>query len=151
MKLPLAKAWSEADHPRDEDGQFTEKSGGGAKAGPGRLITEGEARNRAAMGHNGGPAMREQRRSLTRGEFWQRRGALYASRYNEIPVEYTGSREKEKPVGSFTERKIVEQIPKSVSVEEHQALFGRLKQVVRTDRQAERSWACRSCHSRTRR
>jgi hypothetical protein len=53
-----------------------------------------------------------------------------------LPVAYTGSREKEKPVGSFLERKVVEQIPKGVTVEQHQALFRQLKDIVRGDRGA---------------
>lgn len=123
MKLPLAKEFDPAEHPRDEDGQFTAKGGGGAetKAGPGRLLTETRVRQAARE-------IPPERRSLIRGSFhrW--------SNVPGIPVGYTGSRTKEKPIGSFLERKIVEQIPKSVPVEEHKALFGRMKQIIRSDR-----------------
>lgn len=137
MKLPLAKEFNAAEHPRDEDGKFAAGSGGDNKAAPPRL----NAAVRSAFGydHNeqklltaaplprpaGDPA---ERRSLMRGSFhrW--------SNVPGIPIGYTGSPTKEKPIGSFMERKIVEQIPKSVPVEEHQALFGRMKQIIRSDR-----------------
>jgi hypothetical protein len=74
--------------------------------------------NQHPRGHDGEFAPAE-RRSLTRGETWQRLGAKLPG----LPSSYTGSRDKERPVGSFEKLEIVHQIPPGVTPAEHHHLF----------------------------
>ena len=78
----------------------------------------------------GGTATIVQPRSLTRGEAWQRTGAKLPG----IPIGYTGSREKELPVGSFTHHQLKAQVPDAMSADDHRELVGSLVSVIANER-----------------
>ena len=88
----------------------------------------------------GGTATIVQPRSLTRGEAWQRTGAKLPG----IPIGYTGSREKELPVGSFTHHQLKAQVPDAMSADDHRELVGSLVSVIAN----ERSGAIEKGHER---
>ncbi len=71
-----------------------------------------------------------ERRSLTRGEGWQRIGA----KLPELPVDYTGSKTREAPADGFKELKVAFQVPKALPLAEHIKLLGKLKQVIQQNR-----------------
>jgi hypothetical protein len=72
-----------------------------------------------------------ERRSLTRGEAWQRIGA----KLPELPIGYTGSKDREAPVDGFKELKVAVQAPKALPLAEHIKLLGKLKQVIQQNRE----------------
>lgn len=125
LTLPLAKfqmsyRWDENQHPRDDSGRFTGAGGhGGAPS----------FRQRGLREPSPGPGA--ERRSLTRGETWQRVGA----KLPELPVEYTGSRQRELPADWFTAPpKIDWQIPKDMPVDAHLTTLGHLRRIVKDNR-----------------
>jgi 8-oxo-dGTP pyrophosphatase MutT (NUDIX family) len=69
------------------------------------------------------PGPQIERRSLTRGESWQRTGSKIAA----LPVEYTGEKTMARPLGSYLHMSLTSQIPKRGEVEDHQA---RMKQFI---------------------
>lgn len=75
-----------------------------------------------------GPA---DRRSLTRGETWQRIG----SKLPELPISYTGSCEREAPVDGWKEMSILWQAPKALPPEQHIKLLGKLKGIIAQHRE----------------
>jgi hypothetical protein len=66
------------------------------------------------------------RRSLTRGEAWQRNGRLFAPHAGEVPIDYTGSRQMERPAGSFIKHTWKPNIPANGNAADHHALVGAL-------------------------
>ena len=122
IDLPLAKfqmsyRWDPSQHPRDDAGRFT--GSGGAGGAP-------SFRQRGLLEPSPGPG--NERRSLTRGETWQRIGA----KLPELPISYTGSRQRELPADWFSAPpKITWQVPPTMPVDEHIATLGSLRQIVK--------------------
>jgi hypothetical protein len=102
-------------HPRGSEGKFARVTG---YSGP--AFSQSVVRERSS-----GPA-----RSQTRGEGWQRIG----SKINALPRDYTGSHELSRPVGSYLSLTLTNQIPKSVSVADHQKRVARYIQLVKDSR-----------------
>ena len=109
MTSPMVK-FDPGDHPRGRDGRFTDQ--GNAPSFRLTPITE--------------PSAAPQRRSLTRGESWQRVGAKIA----ELPVSYTGSRERETPADGFSVFAYRWQRPESMEPIEHATVLRGLKDII---------------------
>lgn len=69
-------------------------------------------------------------RSPTRGEAWQKIG----SKINAIPVHYTGEKSLSRPVGSYLHLTIANQIPKTLTVQDHQKNVAKFIQTVKDKR-----------------
>ena len=123
-KFQMSYRFDPSQHPREDNGRFTQ--GGGSGGSP-------SFRQRALGESSPGPS---KARSLTRGEAWQRTG----SKLDGIPASYTGSAKRERPVDGFERQTLTEQIPqrkgtsKAQSIQAHQALFARLKTIVKGER-----------------
>jgi hypothetical protein len=102
----------EAKHKRDQGGRF------------------------AGMDHGNTPSFSPKRisvppmRSMTRGESWQRTGIKIA----ELPTSYTGSRDREMPVGSFTHHSWKPQIPAKGNPADHERLVKSLVSVIQANK-----------------
>lgn len=152
-----AVAFEEAKHPRGEHGRFS--GGGSVHAVAHALRLDEHSRDRSArmstLGHkasaiirDGGPAnddhtppakpmggegrpLFEAKRSNIKGSSAWTTGSKIA----ELPVSYTGSKERELPTGSFTHHQMSWQIPKAKTVEEHKALVGKLTRTIEGNRE----------------
>jgi hypothetical protein len=113
-KYAMSYTWDASKHPRGDRGRFgsgTGSSSAGAPAAPSALEVPS--------------------RSLTRGESWQQLG----SKLPGLPVAYTGSKDKALPADWFAAPpKIAWQVPASMMLNQHIATLGKLKQVIRSNR-----------------
>ncbi len=111
----LAHPFEPQDHPRADDGRFT-----GARRGS-RIDTAPLAQ-RVPL---------EERRSLARNSSVWRIG----SAVQELPPEYTGSTQRERPLGTFIDVKLAHQVPPGMSDEEHMMRFRNFVRLIQQRRQ----------------
>ncbi len=121
----MKKFFDSSKHPRSH-GKFASSRGAQAIMNAPNSVRFGGGANMS--GH---PALAaEPRRTMTRGEGWQRIGSRIAA----LPVHYTGEKTMSRPAGSYLHLTLTNQIPKGMPVAEHQARVAKYVQMVKDSR-----------------